>query len=274
MAREPKPHTNYSYLSHQQLCDILEDVKTDRNRLKLQNLTDTRKITRQLAKLSEHKRLIMTVTDLDPPRAGHIIQTHLKHGSSMSAIIDKLGQAVTVNYNPRGFSQNDFLLVLFLFRIGGGRLVFVMHRALGLPSLRALKNNMMFTKITPVIGTITADPILQNIRNVVIMPREKAQHLEIRGVSLSIDETAAEERACHDRKTNSVIGLCWNHSHLVDPVLRTYESALTIKQKLIDGEVHLGKEVSVVAASFFGVNHLWRNMSWRRSASQKFPEST
>jgi hypothetical protein len=66
-----------------------------------------------------------------------------------------------------------------------------------------------------------------------------------------IDEIALEEIAVHFSKFNKVGRLCWKHSHLIDPVLRTYKSAMNIVQKIHDGEVHLGKELTVIGASCF-----------------------
>jgi hypothetical protein len=67
-----------------------------------------------------------------------------------------------------------------------------------------------------------------------------------------IDEITLEEMAIHFSKYNKVGGLCWKHSHTINPVLRTYESAVHIAQKIHDGHVHLGKELTVMGASCFG----------------------
>ncbi|KAG2116646.1 uncharacterized protein F5147DRAFT_649104 [Suillus discolor] len=77
------------------------------------------------------------------------------------------------------------------------------------------------------------------------------------GVSLMIDEIALEEMAVHFSKYNKVGGLCWKHSHTIDPVLRTYESAVYIAQKIHDGHVHLGKELTVMGALCFGRDEIF-----------------
>ncbi|KAG1847481.1 hypothetical protein C8R48DRAFT_615602, partial [Suillus tomentosus] len=78
-----------------------------------------------------------------------------------------------------------------------------------------------------------------------------------RGVSLMIDEMAIEEMAVHYSQYNKIGGLCWKHANLVDPVLRTYDSAVRIAHKIHDGDVHLGKEVSVLGAACFGEDELY-----------------
>ncbi|KAF7354428.1 hypothetical protein MVEN_01131800 [Mycena venus] len=104
----------------------------------------------------------------------------------------------------------------------------------------------------PTIGMISIFDILHNIQEVIFKPRDSAGRTKLRGVNLMIDEVALEERAVHFRHTNSVGGLCWRHSPLVDLVLRTYESALALVKKIQSGHVHFAKEMTVVAASLFG----------------------
>ncbi|KAG2051216.1 hypothetical protein BDR06DRAFT_973933 [Suillus hirtellus] len=70
-------------------------------------------------------------------------------------------------------------------------------------------------------------------------------------VSLMVDEIALEEMAVHFSKYNKIAGLCWKHSHLINPVHHMYKSAITIAQKFHDGEVHLGKELMVIGVTCF-----------------------
>jgi hypothetical protein len=72
-----------------------------------------------------------------------------------------------------------------------------------------------------------------------------------------IDEIALEEMAVHFSKYNKVSGLCWKHSHIIDPVLCTYDSAVDIAQKIHAGQVHLGKELTVIGALFFGEDAIY-----------------
>ncbi|KAG2356787.1 hypothetical protein BDR07DRAFT_1380568 [Suillus spraguei] len=58
-------------------------------------------------------------------------------------------------------------------------------------------------------------------------------------------------------KYNKVGGLCWKHLHVVDPVLRTYDSAVNIAQKIHKNEVHLGKELSIIGISCFGEDEIY-----------------
>jgi len=72
-----------------------------------------------------------------------------------------------------------------------------------------------------------------------------------------MDEIALEERASHHHASNSVIRLCHSHLHLIYPSLHTYDSALRIAEKLAEGTIHLGKEMSVIAVGSFGDDEIF-----------------
>ncbi|KAG1905536.1 uncharacterized protein F5891DRAFT_1183480 [Suillus fuscotomentosus] len=70
-------------------------------------------------------------------------------------------------------------------------------------------------------------------------------------------EIALEEIAVHFSKYNKIAGLCWKHSHLINPVLHTYKSAITITQKIHGSKVHLGKELMVIGVTCFREDKLY-----------------
>ncbi|KAG0692023.1 hypothetical protein DFH29DRAFT_883228 [Suillus ampliporus] len=101
-----------------------------------------------------------------------------------------------------------------------------------------------FTTLFPTIGQIHNNQFDENIRTVVLSSCTGLTMLH--GASLMLDEIVLEEKAVHFHKYNKIGGLYWKHSHSVDPVLCTYNSAVSIAQKIHDGEVHLGKELIVI----------------------------
>jgi len=142
-----------------------------------------------------------------------------------------------------------------VFQLGGCQLLFALNQCLGLPSIRTLRTKSVFTKLTPTIGPIHNEQLDENIDSIVLHTRTDITTLH--SVSLMVDEIALEEMAVHFSKYNKIAGLCWKHSHLVDPVLCTYESAITIAQKIHDGKVHLGKELTVTGATCFREDKLY-----------------
>ncbi|KAG1862518.1 hypothetical protein DFJ58DRAFT_656796, partial [Suillus subalutaceus] len=146
-------------------------------------------------------------------------------------------------------------IAMLVYKLGGHQLLFALNQKLAIPSLRTLRTRSTFTVLTPTISPIHNEHFDQNIHAIVLSNCTSSASLC--SVSLMIDEIALEEMAVHFSKYNKVGGLCWKHSHLVDPVLQTYKSAMNIAQKIHDGEVHLGKELTVIGASCFGRDEIF-----------------
>jgi hypothetical protein len=194
----------------------------------------------------------MALAQSDIPWLKHLLQTLIRNGASIHTILRKIEEALERGYRPRGHSSEAYDFALLVYRIGGGSLLFALGRRMCIPSLRSLHNNLSFIVITPTIGLISSETIGKNIINVVIEPRYNAGLVARRGVSLLTDEVALEEAAVYFPDCNSVGGLCWKHLHTIDSSLNTYESAINIAEKLKTGDVHLGKEMTVVVAHCFG----------------------
>jgi hypothetical protein len=210
-----------------------------------------------LTQLDDYNRLLMAISEKDIPRIHQIIDVALRHGSSVREVVNKLEDALEGAYTPRGYGADDLDIATLVFRLGGRQLLFALNQSLGLPSLRTLRSKSTFTSIVPTIGPIRNEQFDQNIQNIVISTRAHSELQSLRGVSLMIDEIALEEMAVHFSKYNKVGGLCWKHSHIVEPVLRTYEGAVDIAQKIHSGELHLGKELTVIGASCFGEDEIY-----------------
>ncbi|KIK32417.1 hypothetical protein CY34DRAFT_55944, partial [Suillus luteus UH-Slu-Lm8-n1] len=218
-------------------------------------LNDSRKYMHALTQLDDYQRLVMAISEKDIPRLQQIVNVALRNGASIREIVNKLEDALEGAYRPRGYGASDLDIATLVLRLGGSQLLFALNHSLGLPSIRTLRTRSTFTKLTPTIGPIRNEQLDENIRSVVLKSRTNIT--TPCGVSLMIDKIALEEMAVHFSKYNKVAGLCWKHSHLVDPVLRTYESAVTIAQKIHDGEVHLGKELTVIGVACFGEDELY-----------------
>ncbi|KAG2742207.1 hypothetical protein P692DRAFT_201659687, partial [Suillus brevipes Sb2] len=197
----------------------------------------------------------MAISENDIPRIHQVINIALRNGASIKEVVNKLEDALEGVYRPRGYGADDFDIATLVFRLGGRQLLFALNQKLNIPSLRTLRANSTFTSLMPTIGPIRNEQYDQNIQTIVLDTR--LDSLPLRGVSFMIDEIALKEMAVHFRKFNKVGGLCWKHSHVVDPVLRTYDSAVSIAQKLHEGHVHLGKELTVIGVSCFSEDEIY-----------------
>ncbi|KAG0699780.1 hypothetical protein DFH29DRAFT_1001713 [Suillus ampliporus] len=257
-ARDVKPHTNYRHTGLAHMQDIAKSYADQAWQLKLQGLNASREYITALSQLDDYHHLLMAISENDIPRLQQIITVALGNGASVREIVNKLEDALEGVYRPRGYGTSDLDIATLIYRLGGCQLLFALNHKLSIPSLRTLRTlrtRAAFTTITPTIGPIHDDQFDTNIHSVILNTHTGTTAL--RGVSLMIDEMAIEEMTVHYSKYNKIGGLCWMHSHLIDPVLRTYDSTVAIAQKIHDKEVHLGKEVTVIGTACFGEDELY-----------------
>ncbi|KAG2065211.1 hypothetical protein BDR04DRAFT_1033349, partial [Suillus decipiens] len=208
-----------------------------------------------LTQLDDYNRLLMVISENDVPRLQQVIKIALDSGASVREIVNKLEDAIEGVYCPRGYGSSDVDIATLVYRLGGRQLLCALNHKLGIPSICTLCARSTFTNITPTLGPIRNEQLDENIRSIVLGTRTGITSL--RGVSFMIDEMVLEEMAVHIGKYNMIGGLCWKHSNIVDPVLRTYDSAVRIAHKIHNQEVHLGKEVTVIGVACFGKDELY-----------------
>jgi hypothetical protein len=208
-----------------------------------------------LTQLDDYNRLLMAISEHDIPRLQQVIKIALDNGASIREVVNKLEDALEGVYSPRGYSSCDIDIATLVYRLGGRQLLYALNHHVGVPSLRTLRARSTFTTITPTLGPIRNEQLDENIRSVVLGTCTGITSL--RGVSFMVDEMVLEEMAVHFGKFNMIGGLCWKHSNVVDPVLRTYDSAIQITHKIHNQEVHLGKEVTVIGVACFGEDELY-----------------
>ncbi|KAG0697506.1 hypothetical protein DFH29DRAFT_811628 [Suillus ampliporus] len=223
---------------------------------KVQELNDARQVTHVLTRLDDYKSLIIALSENDVPHMQYILAVVLKQGASIRQIINTLEDAIAGTCHLQGYTGDDLDIATLTYRLGGCQLLYALSHRLGLPSLRMLQTHRTFTSIALTIGPIAAEQFDANIKTLILAPLGSVV-IPHRGHSLMMDKIALEEMASHHRPSNSVIGLCHSHSHMVDPTLHTYDSALRIAEKLAEGTVPLGKEMSVIAIGAFGDDEIF-----------------
>ncbi|KAJ7029072.1 hypothetical protein C8F04DRAFT_963278 [Mycena alexandri] len=275
LVKDTKPHTNLRFLNYQQLTTRVKDKDTEIRKLRLRCVNLAKKHGNSIKKLTDFRRLAFAVAESNIPRLKQFLSIGLRNGASTRKLVNMLGDAVEGNIpNPRPSTDSRTMdVTLMTYILGGRKLLYALSHANGLPSLCTLRNHMVFTHIMPPIGTLSIADILHNIQAVVLGPRAAAGRTTLCGVNLMIDEVALEERAVHFRHVNSVGGLCWRHSSVVNLVLSTYQSALDLVKSLKEGKVHFAKEMTVVAASCFGESSTYPILALPTCKHVKAPDS-
>ncbi|GJE91565.1 hypothetical protein PsYK624_077150 [Phanerochaete sordida] len=251
LASSVASHTNYKWLTHEQLRDLLREKDAALRKWKLMALSLTRKYGSVLDKLDDARRFIMAVATKDVPRLQQLVRQGLKEHASISKIVQRVEDSLNKVYHARGYSEDDKDVSLMVLRLGGRKLLYALSQYIGIPSLRTLRRNALFTRLMPSIGAPQQDDIAFNLQSVINSRQPPAELLQRTGVTLTWDEVALDETAQWFPHSNRVGGFCREHVGTINTCLSTIDDALSIARALYDGVLHYGKEASVIAVGSF-----------------------
>ncbi|KIJ10024.1 hypothetical protein PAXINDRAFT_29854, partial [Paxillus involutus ATCC 200175] len=127
-------HTPYQFLTHQQLRELLRNTTKELNHHKLTILGLSRKLSTMIRRLTDSKRLIMAIGSCNYSRVSQLISVSLQQGASWQAIVQMIQGVVEKLSRSRGYTVEDFNIARLVKTIGGPKLHYALHHALGIPS--------------------------------------------------------------------------------------------------------------------------------------------
>lgn len=232
------------------LLEKLRGGNDERQALRLTRLNDARKLVAKVAELDLHKQLMMAIATGDVQRVVPLLQAGINHGESIRAILERFYRAcVDVYregpiYNPKGFTEDDYMVGICALRLGGARLADILHRALGLPGLTTLRKHAIIRPLRASPRLPTVEEIEENIDAYTDGEDVPTGPPRIVHRVVMLDEIAVERRARWDDKTNMILGACREHCADVPLEFGTLDDATHFFKALEKQEVHLATEVS------------------------------
>ncbi|KAG1873360.1 hypothetical protein C8R48DRAFT_594070 [Suillus tomentosus] len=88
----------------------------------IQSLNDGCNIRRLSSELEDHSLLVMALSQSDIPGLRNLLQTALKNGANIRAILQTIEDTLERGYRPRGYSQDTLDLSLLILCLGGRNL--------------------------------------------------------------------------------------------------------------------------------------------------------
>jgi hypothetical protein len=194
--------------------------------------------------VSLQRRLTHLLQTNDVPKLRQILSTALRHGCSVSRLLDRLTDAINGAYRVKGdYTDKDYDLATLIMRLGGGKLLFALAKAVGLPSESDWYRHKLckIPKILPSPGMrYLEEAVLFNLKEVYGDPSgvsgggPVARYL----FSLLIDEIAIDTSVTHDNHFNCAIGCCYEHSGRVDLTLSDEDGMRRLKGAIDAGHLH------------------------------------
>lgn len=255
-AEHAPAHTPWKYLTTQQLVNLLRKMSARQRRDSLKMLNLARKLGTLSKRTSDHQRLVMLLANHDIKRLRQLLAVALRRHASPRAIVSKLEAAVAGVYNVRGgYTERELDIAFLVKAIGAPRLLYILQKSHGLVSNTTIRRHRPIPQLTPSAGVPKPLEIDANITTFFgedqKPPRPKCGH------SVLIDGIAIEEKGRYCRRTNEIVGLCREHSHLVDVSVRSIESVKLVADAVHgeDALCHYGKDATVVVIAPFRHEH-------------------
>ncbi|KAF8325088.1 uncharacterized protein EI90DRAFT_3238888 [Cantharellus anzutake] len=186
------------------LIEILRRKDRQIDSLKLQRLNTNRKLDLLMTSNLDYKRFVMAVGKCNVPRLNQLVRSALRKKHGINGIIQLIGRAALGTYSPR-HTEQEHLMSVVLYWLGGARVA---------------ESNIA-----------TAFQIDAPSNNQVV------------GLVCMIDEIKVEEVLDWCLHTNSVIGLCREHSGCNAHAINNID------------DLHFGMEATVAAIGALTGNH-------------------
>ena len=186
------------------------------------------------------------ISSADIPKLGTLLQICHNKGMGIPSIIGRIHDALNQKYRLKKYGEDDWDIAHLVLRIGGPKLLHILHMTHGLPAARSVRaqSSMSDTYIAAGVDVSFLERIENNTRRI--------QHDEKTIRTIKMDEIATETRLRWCNADNKVLGLCYQHGHNSKLSLNTIEDALLIKEQLESEKIHKTKETLVVATGEVG----------------------
>ncbi|KAJ6579361.1 hypothetical protein B0H10DRAFT_2198716 [Mycena sp. CBHHK59/15] len=237
-ALEVPQYTPWEYLNARQLQALMAKMaaKCKRLRTQLENAKKSNSVSS--CKINDYRRIMMLLASNDVAGLRRTLAVALKRGASPHTVYALLEHCLLGRYSPRGgFSDRDHDISFLVKAIGGPKLLYALQKSHGLASLSTVRRHQAIPRLLPSIGIPTLEEINSNISALLdpsIKPPPEHVGDSIPGNILMVDGVALETKCRYCPHRDAIVGLCREHSHLVDTTVSSLESVEAVRTALFN----------------------------------------
>ena len=133
----PDPNLPLEMLNYNQIINKYRNLKERLNDEKLKSLNASRRIDVACTRASLNDRFIEVLSSNHIPRLHILIQICQKKGYGLRSVIGRIEDAINGKYKPKKYGEVDWEKALLALRIGGPKLLNILHVLDGYPGLRS-----------------------------------------------------------------------------------------------------------------------------------------
>lgn len=143
--------------------NLLKSKIAQINKSKLSKLSFQRSLVVRACHLNTFKKLLHAVGNGHIPRVHSLVNTMLKNGTSIYAILGKVGMASCQIYSPENYEDAKYKQMLLFHRLRGVAVAELAHQAQGLPSIDATRHHILVLPLVASPKTPTQGEMKSNI---------------------------------------------------------------------------------------------------------------
>jgi hypothetical protein len=212
-------------------------------------------------RVGKFEEIMKILSTYNIPRLSNLLSTTQRQNLSLSAIAERLLLQVSGTYRSTGhYTDREHDFALLSLRLGGYRMLHALSREHGLPTRATVQAAHVNIEVEPCIVEPDDETIIQNIRQVVLKPRQTQPKLEYSFI-FSLDETALDSMIAYYPRLKALAGICTlcHPLTLADISNKTVPEMLDLADKVRGTETvpaiyHLANQATVVCVVFQGAN--------------------
>ena len=238
-------NTPLAYHSIGGLVTLVRRKQGEIKALRLRKLNDAQKLAGKAVAIDDLKRWVMAVGSGKVERVDRLVRVNLAKKGGTRNLLDLYDRAAQQVYHPKGYTEEDELRGLLLWRLGGARIAGIAHRALNLPSLSTLRRRSIIPRLLVSPSMPTISEVTTNVLACFESISDILQHERVVHQVLMLDELKVEERPRFDDESNNIIGPCREHGKRTSLEYNSEKEVDLLLDAIQKGEVHLATEVRV-----------------------------
>jgi len=226
------------------VCHLLNSARSYYYQL----LNLSRKVGHLEHKLNDYQRVVMLLSQKKIAGVARLLSVALRNGASARAIYDRLQGSITHTYAPKGnWTEHEFDVAFLIKALGGPRLLYVLQKEEGYPSLSTLRRQRHIPEIIVSTGMPAYAEFDANITAFLGTGRRQPPLNPEIGQVLMMDGVALEEACRFDLKRNCILGLCREHAGQTKLTVDDANDIDRVSKALFqDQSIHHGKDGTVV----------------------------
>jgi hypothetical protein len=240
---------SFAYLSFHGLLEMLHRKNRQIDFYRLQGLNQARKLLSKTISLSDQKRLLMAIASGKVNRVDRLISIDLQQKKGARGLLTSYLDAGNGVYHPKGFTEEEDMNAMLIWKLSGNRVAQINHKANGAPSVSYLRTRSTVPPLNPSHAQPTIAQVQTNfeatVESVLDILQDRVQSGSIFHAVVMFDEVATEKRIRWDPKTNYFLGVCREHAHKTSTEFVNDGDLEELFRCLDDGVVHYAAEVGV-----------------------------